>query len=90
MNHIGHEKNQYLQVSYKDFWYIEWLGSLGIACFNRDQSNCPVNSNGYPTVNAYDPKYNCCKDYRVNFCCGPPKPKCHCCAPRDPPPCKGK
>ena len=40
-----------------------------VQCFNRDQPGCPVNSNGFPTVCPL-PK-ECCRDYRVKFCCAP-------------------
>ena len=41
-----------------------------IRCLNSLQSNCPVKSNNY-AVNPYAPYYNCCKDYKVNYCCAP-------------------
>ena len=41
-----------------------------IRCLNSLQSNCPVKSNNY-AVNLYAPYYNCCKDYKVNYCCAP-------------------
>jgi len=28
--------------------------------------------------------FNYCRDYRVKYCCGKPKPKCYCCPPRLP------
>ena len=39
-----------------------------VKCLNSLQSNCPVHSNNY-AVDTYNPQYNCCKDYKVNYCC---------------------
>ena len=41
-----------------------------IQCHNSLQSNCPVNSYNHP-VDVDNPQYNCCKDYKVNYCCAP-------------------
>jgi hypothetical protein len=41
-----------------------------IRCLNSLQSNCPVNSNNHAD-DVYNPQYNCCKDYKVNYCCAP-------------------
>ena len=42
-----------------------------ITCHNNLQSNCPVNSNNNHSVDVGNPQYNCCKDYKVNYCCAP-------------------
>ena len=42
-----------------------------IRCNNSLQSNCPVNSNNNHAVDVGNPQYNCCKDYKVNYCCAP-------------------
>ena len=64
-----------------------------IACINGHQgSDCheigPINPTLSPLHNddfrnlITEQKY--CRDYRVNYCCGKPKPKCYCCPPELP------
>ena len=52
------------------------IDSPYVACINSQQgSKCEK-----PSFVAHDQ----CKDYRVKYCCGKPKPKCYCCPPRLP------
>ena len=74
----------------EDTEQILGITDLGITCFNRDQPGCPTTLGGAVPPPPPVPE-QCCKDYEVRFCCGPPPPKCNCCPPKDPEPkCEDK
>ena len=53
------------------------IDSPYVACINKGQGiNCPK-----PQINAQKPP---CRDYKVKYCCGKPKPRCYCCPPKLP------
>ena len=77
--------NVYTDVDDPSLDRVLGITSAGFTCFNRDQPDCPTTLSGAVPPPGPAPE-ECCKDYRVKFCCGPSPPKCQCCPPKDPPP----
>ena len=69
------------------------IDSPYVACINSHQGeDCvtllePVGPTLAPPLRAESnmiPNHDQCKDYKVKYCCGKPKPKCYCCPPELP------
>ena len=59
------------------------IDSPYVACINSQQ--CPNCHRGCPlSIDGFTDQKWVCRDYKVKYCCGKPKPKCYCCPPELP------
>ena len=79
------QKYQVQNVDSGAAWYTDDVSDMSQCLIDSPYVACINSQQGWDCWKGNLPIYlENCLDYQVRYCCGKPKPKCYCCAPRLP------